>query len=224
MRPSVGLSNTTTNRASRVLCLGLVVVYFGSVACGRASAEIPSASQASSARTTTASPTATIAFAFGPSDCVAPGSGTATEPLGADRVIVNIPPGWTRFQPGPTETKVLVITAPASYQYSPTSITVQSFVGNYYGKTSHDWAAFLIRQWVFADQTVVDCPVGAGTAAFARYSDAGVTGYKAFMVRVDSKNAGYARLWGLTVEGTGGLDANAIADAKKVLGSWRWDG
>jgi hypothetical protein len=151
-------------------------------------------------------------------------TGTATEPLGADRVVVNIPSGWTRVPPGPTETKVLVLSAPASYQYNPTKITIQSFMGNYSGKTSHDWAVFLIKQYSFSEQTVVDCLAAGGTAAFARYSANGLVGYMAFIVRIDSKNAGYAYLWGLTIEGTGGLDLEAIADAKSVLGSWRWDG
>lgn len=213
-----------------LLVLGLSLVGGATVVCGRAITEIPSIGQASGARAGTPSPSGTVtspipAFAFGPSDCVAPASGVVTEPLGADRVLVNIPPGWTRVpQGGLGGTVVLDLAAPVGYANRPTTIKVQSFVGNYYGKTAHDWAAFWIQRDPSAEQTIVDCSVAGGTAAIMRYAYGDFVGYRALLIRVDQKIPQFAREWGLTIEGTGGLDANSIADAKKVLGSWRWDG
>jgi hypothetical protein len=156
-------------------------------------------------------------------NCVAPASGTASQPLGQDKVVVDIPPGWTQVSTGASETVALQIKAPPSYTNQPTTIKVQTFIGNYYGQTAHSVAVSWANQNPNADSSsITDCSVAAGDAAFYKYAGNGVVGYQFFMVRVDTHYERLARLWGLNLEGHGGLDSNSVADAMRVLGSWRW--
>ncbi len=125
---------------------------------------------------------------------------------------------------GLSETVALQINAPATYAYNPTTITIQSFIGNYSGKTALSVARDWVRQHQYADpNSIAKCSVANVDAAFARYSTNGLVGYRVFLIRIDQQTAGLARLWSLTVEGSGGLGADTIADAKRVLGSWQWD-
>jgi hypothetical protein len=169
--------------------------------------------------------TASTGYALGPGKCVAPASGTASQPLGQDKVVVDIPRGWTQVSAGASETVALQINAPAGYPDQPTTIKVQTFIGNYYGQTAHGAALSWASQHSSADSnSIMDCSVADGAAAFVKYAGSGVVGYQFFMVRVDTQYQRLARLWGLDLEGTGGLDSNSVADAMAVLGSWKWDG
>jgi hypothetical protein len=163
------------------------------------------------------------AYAFGANNCTAAASGVPTEALGTDKVVVDIPSGWSREPSGYSDTIVLQVDAPAGYADAPTTIVIQSFIGDYSGKTSHDAAV----QWVVnhpssADSnSVADCSVGGGPAAFVRDTRDGHLSYHVFLTRIDNQY-NVTRLWGLYVDGTGGLDPNAIVDAKEMLGSWKW--
>jgi hypothetical protein len=205
----------------------LVGCALGFAACGRATTSSTASSTPSSspiASSPTPGPT-TGPYTLGPGSCVAPASGTPSQPLGHDNVVVDIPPGWTQVSTGSSETVVLQISAPPSYANQPTSIKVQTFIGNYYGQTAHSVAVTWASQHPFADtNSVTDCAVASGDAAFVRYAGSGVVGYQFFMVRVDPQYQGLARLWGLNLEGTAGLDSNSAADAMRVLGSWKWGG
>ncbi len=118
----------------------------------------------------------------------------------------------------------LQIAAPSGYANSPTTIKIQSFIGNYYGRSAHDVAGQWVRDNQSADpNSINNCSVAGDDAAFVQYSTAGLVGYQVFIIRVDRQTLGLARLWGLSIEGSAGLDPQAIADAKKVLGSWQWD-
>ena len=120
---------------------------------------------------------------------------------------------------------VLRITAPSTYADQPTTISIQSFIGNYYGQSADSAAASWAEQHSFADQnSVTQCPIAGTSAAFARYGVNGMSAYQFFIVRVDTQYQGLARLWGLNLAGTGGLDSRSIADAMSVLGSWQWNG
>lgn len=156
---------------------------------------------------------------------MAPASGTASQPLGQDKVVVDVPPGWTQVWTGASETVALQINAPPGYTNQPTTIKVQTFMGNYYGQTAHGVAVSWANQNPNADaSSITDCSVAGGDAAFYKYAGNGVVGYQFFMVRTDTQYQRLARLWGLNIEGTGGLDSNSIADAVRVLGSWQWRG
>jgi hypothetical protein len=124
---------------------------------------------------------------------------------------------------GASETVALQIKAPPSYTNQPTTIKVQTFIGNYYGQTAHSVAVSWANQNPNAgSSSITDCSVAAGDAAFYKYAGNGVVGYQFFMVRVDAQQPRQSRLWGLNLEGTGSLDTNSVADAMRVLGSWQW--
>ena len=126
---------------------------------------------------------------------------------------------------GASETVALQIKAPPRYANQPTTIKVQTFIGNYYGQTAHSVAVSWANQNPNADSSsITDCSAAGGDAAFYKYAGNGVVGYQFFMVRVDTQYQRLARLWGLNIEGTGGLDPSSVADAMRVLGSWQWGG
>jgi hypothetical protein len=212
-------------RQAAVVSLVLLATVAAVSGCGRihdggTATASPTTSPASSS---TPTPTASPAYAIAPGNCVAPASGTASQPLGQDKVVVDIPPGWTQVSTGASETVALQMNAPPGYANQPTSIRVQTFIGNYNGQTAHSVAVSWASEHSIADSnSIADCSVAGGAAAYVQYRGNGLVGYQFFMVRVDAHYDRLARLWGLNLEGTGGLDSNSVADAMRVLGSWRW--
>jgi len=208
--------------------LVLLATLAALAACGRHNSGIATASPSSStpaASSTTPTPTASPGYALGPGNCVATASGTASQSLGQDKVVIDIPPGWTQVSTGASETVALQINAPSGYANQPTTIKVQTFIGNYYGQTAHSVAVNWANQHSTADSnSITDCSVAGGAAAFVKYAGNGVVGYQFLLVRVDTQYQRLARLWGLNIEGTSGLDSNSVADAMRVLGSWQWGG
>lgn len=160
---------------------------------------------------------------FSAGECTLPiGSATTTEPLADNfHVVVQIPSGWTREPGRPSETQLLVIDAPKSYPHQPTSIEVLSLLGYFPNQSPHDIAPQYYGpshpgvpsvQLVGA---VTDCRVQNDLAAFFQYSQGDRGGYLVLFL-----HAYY--LYGVRVEGSGGVDPRAIHDAKQVLGSVRW--
>jgi hypothetical protein len=138
--------------------------------------------------------------------------------------VVDIPSGWMQVSTGQSETVALQINAPPGYANQPTSLKVQTFIGNYYGQTAHSVGVSRASQNPNADSSsITDCSVAGGDATFFKYAGDGVIGYQFFMVRVDTQYQRLARLWGLNLEGKG-IDPKSVADAMRVLGSWKWGG
>jgi hypothetical protein len=161
---------------------------------------------------------------FTASDCTsASGSVTPTEPLSDNfHAVVGIPSGWTRKPTGASESDLLVIDAPRSYSHQPTSIAVLSLIGYFPNQSPRDIAdAYFGRSYhssVVSIQlvgTVTDCRVQSDPAAFFQYSQGDRGGYLVLLV-----HANY--LYGVRVEGLGGVDPTAIDSAKQVLGSIKW--
>jgi hypothetical protein len=171
-------------------------------------------------------------YALRAGDCTAPATaaGTSSESLAYDKVVVTIPPGWTPNTPKQTEVVALRLLAPASYAYRPTTIDVQTFIGNFNRWTVHEIAVMWAKDNPDADTTVSDCAVAGGHAAIVRYAgrshilsgNSYVVGYQILFLRKDTQDPNLTRMWGLLIEGTGGLDPSAVVDAKTVLGSWKW--
>jgi hypothetical protein len=169
-------------------------------------------------------------MAFQAGDCTSPpgSAATATEPLADNfHAVVDIPDGWTREPPNPSETQALVIDAPKSYSQQPTTIEFLSLLGyfpsqyfpsqaprdiarQYYGPSHHPTVPSI--QLIGA---VTDCGVQGASASFFQYSQGDRAGYLVLFL-----HAHY--LYGVRVEGFGGVDPLAIRDAKQVLGSVRW--
>ena len=163
-------------------------------------------------------------MAFQPGDCTTPsGSATATEPLRDNfHVVVGIPDGWTREPPNPTETQLLVIDAPKSYSHQPTTIEVLSLLGyfpnesprdiapEYYGPSQHPTVPSIE---LIGD--VTDCRVQGDQAAFFQYSQGDRGGYLVLFLHRHY-------VYGVRVEGFGGVDPRAVRSAKQVLGSVLW--
>lgn len=162
--------------------------------------------------------------AFLAGDCTSPsGSATATEPLADNfHAVVGSPSGWIRKPASGSETQLLVIDAPKGYSHQPTSIEVLSLLGYFPNQSPHDIAPQYYgpsyHQGAPSIQlvgSVADCKVQSDPAAFFQYVRGDRGGYLALFV-----HANY--LYGVRVEGLGGVDPMAIYAAKQVLGSIQW--
>ncbi len=155
---------------------------------------------------------------------MSPGGGASkTEPLGDYfRTVVGVPSGWTRQPVGATETKLLVISAPRSYKNQPTTIEVLSLLGYFPNQSPRDLAPMFFRASVHPGLpstdlvgAVSDCQVQGVPAAAFQYVQGDRNGYLVLFLH-------YNFLYGVRVEGLGGVDPQAIRDAKQVLGSITW--
>jgi hypothetical protein len=158
-------------------------------------------------------------------DCsMSTGAGaTKTEPLGDNfRMVVGVPNGWTRQPVGATETKLLLIGAPRSYKNQSTTIEVLSLIGYFSNQSARDTASMFYGPSVHPDVpsvdlvgAVSDCQVQGVPAAAFQYVQGDRGGYLVLFLH-------YNFLYGVRVEGLGGVDPLAIRDAKQVLGSITW--
>jgi hypothetical protein len=170
------------------------------------------------APTTTLSPTP---FA----DCSMPAGAraNATEPLADNfRMVVGVPDGWTRKPVGATETKLLLLGAPSRYKFLPAKIEVLALIGYFANQSPRDLAPLFYGPSAHADipsvdlvGTVSDCQVQGVPAAALQYVQGNQSGYLVLFLH-------FNYLYGVRVEGLGGVDPLAIRDAKQVLGSITW--
>jgi hypothetical protein len=148
---------------------------------------------------------------------------TKTEPLGDNfRMVVGVPNGWTRQPVGATETKLLLIGAPRSYKNQSTTIEVLSLIGYFSNQSARDTASMFYGPSVHPDVpsvdlvgAVSDCQVQGVPAAAFQYVQGDRGGYLVLFLHDNF-------LYGVRVEGLGGVDPLAIRDAKQVLGSITW--
>lgn len=160
---------------------------------------------------------------FRANDCVDQPSGSRTAPLGDNfHVVVRVPSGWTKVPPHPTETELLGLDAPSGYSNQPTRIQVLSLMGYFQTETvdqlAQQYYSPSYHENVPSGQlvgTVTDCPVAGEPAAFFQYIQGNVSGYLVIFLH-------FHYLYGLRLEGAGGLDPQAARDAKRILGSWEW--
>lgn len=146
-----------------------------------------------------------------------------TEPLGDNfHMVVGVPNGWTRQPVGATETRLLLIGAPRSYKNLPTTIEVLSLFGYFTNQSPRDVAAWYYAPSLHPDVPSVelvgpvsDCQVQGVPAVAFQYVQGDRSGYLALFLH-------YNYLYGVRVEGLGGVDPLAIRDAKQLLGSITW--
>src|SRR5712692_2202609 len=194
----------------------------------------PTGTPAAATLSATATPTATPSPTLGPTpirsaspfgDCtLPPGTGaTLTEPLGDNfRMVVRAPNGWTRQPLGASETQLLVIDAPPSFSHLPATIEVLSLFGYFPNQSPRDIAPMYYGPSVHPDfpstelvGIVSDCQVQGDPAASFQYVRGDRGGYLVLLLH-------YNYLYGVRVEGLGGVDPQAIRDTKQVLGSIQW--
>lgn len=214
----------------RAVIAAAVVLVGGAAGCaptghGPSAGSLPSGSPPSTATTspTLATPSAAVAFRAG--DCSSPPAqvATMTEPLTDNfHVILQIPSGWTREPAGHSQTQLLVIDAPTGYSHQLTTIGVLSLLGYFPNESPRDIAPQYYGPSVHADVpsinlvgAVTDCQVQGDPAAFFQYTQGDRGGYLVLFL-----HSHY--LYGVRVEGSGGVDPLAIDGAKQILGSIQW--
>lgn len=159
---------------------------------------------------------------FQPGDCVATplSSATRTQPLhDYYGTTVQPPQGWTREAQGASESELAVFDPPASYSSQPIKLRVLNPMG-YYPSTPVNQ---VIKRFIGPDDgtpivlvgEVGDCTVQTDSAAFLQYTQGSRAGYMIALLHFGS-------LYEVQLEGSGGVDQNAIQDTKQLLGSWQW--
>jgi photosystem II stability/assembly factor-like uncharacterized protein len=150
--------------------------------------------------------------------CTDQPSGPSSAPSGDNfKVVVRVPDGWTASVPGATETTLLMLDAPSSYSNQPTRISLHSFIGRYRSETVEQIAADFYGSGQNPQLVgqLTRCTVGGEPAVFFKYTQGDHAGYFVLFVH-------YQYLYGIQLDGVGGVDPRAWQDAKKVLGSWTW--
>lgn len=160
-----------------------------------------------------------------PGDCtLPPGSGAiSTGPLGDNfHMVVQVPNGWTREPAGASETQLLVVDAPLSYGNRRTTIAVLALIGYFPQQSPRDIAPAYYAPSVHPDVpssqlvgAVTDCQVEGDPAAAFHYVRGDSSGYLVLFLH-------FNYLYGVRVEGVGGVNPQAIRDAQQVLGSIQW--
>ena len=208
-------------RPSRLTGVAIAIVFMVVAATLAALVGYRSGSSVSAGPT----PTPSAPVPTPPGACtLPPGSGaTATAPLGDNfHLVVQVPNGWIRKPLGASETQLLVLEAPANYSYRPTTIEVLSLIGyfphqsprdiapSYYGPSVHPGVPSIDPVG-----SVSDCQVVGDAAASFHYLRGDRTGYFVLFLH-------FNYLYGVRVEGLGGIDALAIRDAQQLLGGLEW--
>jgi len=130
---------------------------------------------------------------------------------------------------------MLVLAAPSAYSNQPTKIALQSLTGRFTSETVDDVAAMSYAPAppnghpefnVTLVGRVRHCTAAGTTAAVFEYTSErsqlvggnGPGPFDGYMFVFLHKEFAYA----LRLEGTKGLDPQALHDAKAILGSWTW--
>jgi hypothetical protein len=154
--------------------------------------------------------------------CIDQPSGPASAPLRDNfKVVVRIPDGWTAEPPTENayETRMLVLDAPSRYGNQPTKIYLHSFVGGAYSSGTIEQIAARYYGSSGSRELVGQvtwCAAGGDPAVFFKYTDGQHAGYIVMFLHYHNY------LYGIQLEGVGGVDPRSWEDAKKVLGSWTW--
>jgi hypothetical protein len=137
-------------------------------------------------------------------------------------MVVQVPNGWIREPAGASETQLLVLDAPSNFSHRPTTIEVLALFGYFPHQSPRDIAPMYYGPSVHPDVpsvqlvgSVTDCQVEGDPAAFFHYVRGDRTGYLVLFLH-------FNYLYGVRVEGLGGVDPLAIRDAEQVLGSIQW--
>ena len=194
--------------------LGVVICVLTAalvVGCGRSPSN---GNAASGERSPAAQPSAgPTAFAFHPGDCTLPFTGgnllgPAPDTFG---MAIKAPLGWKVTDMAGTDAD-FSMTAPDSYGHQPTTIGISGPLPTDQGIGVAAFLARYIQGFVTVTIPPQECKVGSDSAAFLSFSHGGKAGFI-----VTWFHFGDAYL--MVLEGLGGVDVNAVRDAKGVLAS-----
>ncbi len=220
LSPQQRFPHVRVKRLVTAVLLGVGALWLMSCGGGQSTS-----SSSSAGLTASASPAASASTmnAFRAGDCVAQPTGSPTAPLGDKfQVVVRVPVGWTQKPPSPSETDLLILNAPSSYSNQPTRLQILSLLGYYQTETVDQLAQQYYGPSVHATVpsvqlvgAVTHCTVAGEAAAFFQYRQGNRSGYLVLFLH-------FHYLYGLRLEGDGGLDPQAVGNAKMILGSWQW--
>jgi hypothetical protein len=138
-------------------------------------------------------------------------------------LTVRLDPRWTDTSKdaGPTETRLIELTAPRTYGDVPTMMEFHSLLGPGNLTSAHslayEWRSTRHSNASSSRTTdITDCVVGGEPAALFGYSYAGQLGYEVYVVH---KGFGFA----IFLFGSGGVSDTAIRDALGMLSSIAWN-
>lgn len=140
------------------------------------------------------------------------GGGTPTKAApDTFQTIVSVPPGWTLQDTSFSDTTDFLMTAPADYQFLPSSISVSAPLPTNLGEST---SAALVHLAYGTTVTVTPqtCAVGSDPAAFLSFTDGATVGYLVLWFHLGDEYL-------LTIKGNGGVDPRTVGDAKRVLSS-----
>jgi hypothetical protein len=185
--------------------------------CGAVPPGTGDASGPRTASPSSVSPTSSpVPSAFLAGDCTYPASaGTQTQPApDTFQTAVSVPLGWNLEDSSHSDSDFLM-TAPATYLYPPTTISVSAPSPTDPGQSPSTFLGRIAQGTVSVTAAPQQCSVGNDPAAFLSFTN--------------GANAGYMVLWFhfgdaylLQVKGNGGVDQRAIQDAKGVLASVKY--
>ena len=150
------------------------------------------------------------------------GSPPSTSPRDLNYLTARLNPNWTDSSKdaGPTETRLIELTAPREYGYVPTMIEFHSLLGPGDLTSAHslayEWRGTRHSNASSSRTTdIADCVVGGEPASLYGYTYAGQLGYEIYIVH---KGYGYA----IVLFGDGGVSDQAIKDALGMMSSIVW--
>ena len=193
-------------------------------------AQNPGDQVASSARSPSPSPRPTPTSTnpkLALNDCVAAPLGTRTDPMANDLVTFQVPTGWTNTtsSAGPSETRLIQLTAPATYGSDDVTTEVHSLLYRGAGVTAHQILSIDAAGWTNLNSSdpwtplapISDCAVAGENASFEGFSHDGLIEYRIYFIHQPS-----ALPYGIFIAGHRGIDDQSMLDAKRLMGSWEW--
>jgi hypothetical protein len=211
-------------RVRAASCVVLVTLAALS-ACGRiqgggAATASPTATSPDASLTpspsSTPSPTSTPTNspnALRPGDCTYPGTGGTRTPPVPDtfQTAISVPNGWTRQDTSHTDLP-FKMTAPATYLYVPTEISVSAPMPTDPGQSPSVFMTRMAQGTVTVTVAPQPCAVGKDPAAFLSFTSGATVGYWVLWFH-------FGDAYLLQLKGKGGVDQRAVEDAKGVLAS-----
>ncbi len=156
---------------------------------------------------------------FQSGDCTYPPSGGTVSQPAPDTfaTTITVPSGWT-LDDSSQDDSPFFMTAPASYQYFPTSMSISAPLPADPGQTASAFLARMTQGVWLGDQPLVvsaapqACSVGGDAAAFLSFTSGDMVGFMVLWLH-------FGDAYLLQLKGTGGVDKRAVHDAKGVLAS-----
>ena len=199
------------DRRGSLALLALLTLLIG--ACGRIDPTPGVPSSPTAQQSPTPTPSSSPA-AFQPGDCTyATTGGTPAQPASDTfQTVISIPAGWSPKDTSQSDTTDFLMSAPASYMYQPTTMSVSAPLPTDPGQTPSTFLDRIAQGTVSVVASSQPCTVGNDPAAFLSFTSGSTIGY--IILWFHFGDAYVAQL-----KGNGGVDQRAVQDAKGVLAS-----